>query len=165
MRKPQTMSNTKAAPPRPESDAMLPPDLVEVIDEDHRANDALVRGDPEPKKMMFSHREDVSLANPLGPPVRGWDQVESTLDRVASQVREGQPQRFERISEYANEDLAYVLEIERCPGVKIGASDDIAPFSLRATTVWRREDAGWKIAHRHADPITTPRPVESVLES
>jgi len=144
---------------------MLPQDLVEAIEEDHRADNALVRGDPEPKKQMFSHREDVTVANPVGPPVRGWDQVEATLDRVVSQLREGQPHRFERISEYATEDLAYVLEIERCPGVKIGASDELAPFSLRATTLWRREDGGWKIAHRHADPITSPRPMESVLES
>jgi ketosteroid isomerase-like protein len=144
---------------------MLPPDLIEVIEEDHRALNALVRGDPERKRKMFSHREDVSLANPIDPPVRGWDQVEPTLERAVSQLREGQPLRFERISEYATEDLAYVLEIERCPGVKIGASDDIAPFSLRAATVWRREDGGWKIAHRHADPITAPRPIESVLES
>jgi len=144
---------------------MLPPDLVEVIQEDHRALNALVRGDPEPKKKLFSQREDVTVANPVGPPVRGWNQIAETLARVTSQLREGQPQRFERISEYATEDLAYVLEIERCPGVKMGASDEIRPFSLRATTVWRREDGGWKIAHRHADPITAPRPMESVLES
>lgn len=144
---------------------MLPPDLVEAIEEDHRALDALLRGDAEPKKKMFSHRHHISLANPLGPPVRGWDQVETTLERVASQVREGRAQRFERISEYATQDLAYVLEIERCPGIKFGDSEESRPFSLRATTVWRRETDGWKIAHRHADPITAPRPLESIFES
>ena len=143
---------------------MLPQDLVEVIEQDHRALNALVRGDPEPKKKMFSHGEDVSLANPLGPPVRGWGNVEPTLERAVSQVREGEPIRFERISEYATADLAYVLEIERTRA-KLGGSEEIAPFSLRATTVWRREDGAWKIAHRHADPITAPRPIESVLES
>jgi ketosteroid isomerase-like protein len=145
-------------------DEMLPADLVEAIEEDHRALNALVRGDPEPKKKMFSHREDVSLANPLGPPIRGWDQIEETLEGVTSQIREGEPHRFERISEYATADLAYVLEIERT-AAKLGRSEEIAPFSLRATTVWRREDGGWKIAHRHADPITSSRPIESVLES
>lgn len=144
---------------------MLPSELVEAIEEDHRALDALLRGDAEPKKKMFSHLHDISLANPLGPPVRGWDQVETTLERVASQVREGQAQRFERISEYATEDLAYVLEIERCPGIKVGDSEESRPFSLRATTVWRRETDGWKIAHRHADPITAPQPFESIFES
>jgi ketosteroid isomerase-like protein len=143
---------------------MLPQELVETIDEDHRALNALVRGDSELKKKMFSHADDVTLANPLGPPARGWAAVELVLDRAVSQMREGDPIQFERISEYASGDLAYVLEIERTRA-KLGGSDKVAPFSLRATTVWRREDGGWKIAHRHADPITTPRSIESVLES
>jgi ketosteroid isomerase-like protein len=143
---------------------MLPPDLVEAIEEDHRALNALVRGDPEPKKKLFSHREDVSLANPLNPHVGGWDQIGSTLEGVASQVRDGEPHRFERMSEYATKELAYVLEIERTRA-KLGASDELQPFSLRVTTVWRLEDGSWKIAHRHADPITSLRPVESILES
>jgi ketosteroid isomerase-like protein len=144
---------------------MLPPDLVQAIDADHGALNAIVRGDPEPKKQMFSRRPDVCLANPVGPPVRGWDQVETTLERAVSQLREGQPHHFERVTEYANADLAVVVEIERCPGVKIATADGIAPFALRATTVWRREDDGWKIAHRHADTVVIPRPIESILES
>lgn len=143
---------------------MLPPELTEAIDDDHQALNALIRGDPEPKKEMFSRREDVTLANPLGLPIRGWADIEQTLDRVASQMREGEPHRFERISEYATSDLAYVLEIEQTR-VRMGASEEVTPFSLRATTIWRREESGWKIALRHADPITTPRPIESVLES
>jgi ketosteroid isomerase-like protein len=147
-----------------EEDVMLPPDLVEAIEEDHRALDAFVRGDPEPKRKMFSHREDVSVANPLEPPI-GRDQVARQLKGVASQFRDGEPHRFEHISAYATEGLAYVLEIEHCPGVKMGASEESRPFSLRATQVWRREEGGWKIAHRHADAITTLRPVQSLFDS
>lgn len=142
---------------------MLPPDLLAAIDEDHRALNAFVRGNSGPKKEMFSHREDVSLANPVDPPVRGWDQVEPTLDRAVCQLREGQPQQFERISEYIAEDLAVILEVERCPGVRVATGDEIFPVALRATTVWRREGAAWKIAHRHADAIASRRPVESIL--
>ncbi len=35
------------------------------------------------------------------------------MERAASQLREGEPTRFERISDYATADLAYILEIER----------------------------------------------------
>ena len=40
---------------------MLPPALVQSINEDHRTTDAVLRSDPKPKKEMFSHRDDVSL--------------------------------------------------------------------------------------------------------
>lgn len=142
---------------------MLESDLVQAIEQDHQALNALVTGDPGPKKRMFSQRDDVTLANPLGPPVRGWSEIENTLERVASSIRDGEPHRFERISEYATPDLACVLEIERTRA-KLGGSDQMAAFSLRVSTVWRREDGQWRIVLRHADPITTPRPIESVLE-
>jgi len=70
---------------------MLPPDLVEAIEEDHRALDAFVLGDPEPKKKMFSHRKDLSVANPLGPPVVGWDQVERPVEGSLLRSETGNP--------------------------------------------------------------------------
>jgi uncharacterized UBP type Zn finger protein len=45
-------------------------DLDEVIEQCQRALDKFVKGTPQPMQMMFSHREDVSLANPFGPPAR-----------------------------------------------------------------------------------------------
>jgi ketosteroid isomerase-like protein len=52
---------------------MLPADLVQTIDLDHRATEMLLEGDPRFKKDMFSRRDDVCLANPLDPPVLGHD--------------------------------------------------------------------------------------------
>jgi ketosteroid isomerase-like protein len=138
-------------------------DLEQVMEQDHRALDAFVTGDPEPKKRLYSRGDDATLANPLGPPARGWNQIAETLERAASQVREGEVVGIERISGYATADLAYIVEIEH-NRMKIGGATEIVSFSLRATTIFRREDGEWRIVHRHADPITTPRPVESVLE-
>jgi ketosteroid isomerase-like protein len=143
---------------------MLPAGLADAMEQDHRALNKLVTGDPEPKKRMFSHRDDVTLANPLGPPARGWDEVEKTLDLAVGQLRDGEPHRFERISEFATLDLAYIVEIERTRA-KLGGSDEMTAFALRATTIFRREGDAWRIAHRHADPITTSRPIESIAES
>jgi ketosteroid isomerase-like protein len=37
--------------------------------------------------------------------------------------------------------------------------------SLRVTTIFRNEDGEWKLLHRHADPITSPRPAEAVVQA
>jgi ketosteroid isomerase-like protein len=84
-------------------------------------------------------------------------------DRAASHLRDGEPNHFERISEQVGADLAYIVEIERTR-VKVGGSGDMSPVSLRVTTIFRLEDGQWKVVHRHADPITSPQPIESIIE-
>jgi ketosteroid isomerase-like protein len=138
-------------------------DLDLVVEQYHRALDAIVRGDSGLQKKMFSEREDVSLANPLGPPVRGRSAVEQAMDRAVSQLREGEPTTFERISDYTGTELAYIVEIERAQA-KVGGADELSRISLRVTTIFRLEDGHWKVIHRHADPITSPRPVESIVQ-
>jgi ketosteroid isomerase-like protein len=32
------------------------------------------------------------------------------------------------------------------------------------TTIFRHEEDGWKLVHRHADTVTTPQPVESLVQ-
>lgn len=142
---------------------MLASGLEQVMEQDHAALAAFVKGDAEPKKRLYSRAGDVTLANPYGPPARGWDQVAEALERAASLLRDGEPVGFERISGYATADLAYIVEVERYR-MKTGGADDLVPVSLRVTTIFRREGDGWKIVHRHADPITAPQPPESVLE-
>jgi hypothetical protein len=43
-------------------------DLDQVVEQYHLALGEIVKGNPEPLKVMYSHREEVSLANPFGPP-------------------------------------------------------------------------------------------------
>ncbi len=113
--------------------------------------------------MLCSHREDVSLAYPLGPAVRGWEQVAATMERAASLVSEGEIVAFENVAKYVTPELAYIVEVERTKA-KVGGRQDIVPFALRVTTIFRPEDGTWKVVHRHADPITTAQPIESVIQ-
>jgi len=137
--------------------------LRRAIDDDHRALDLLVTGDPSLKKAMFSRRGDVTLANPLGPPARGWPAVEAALEAAVANLREGGPIRFERVSECETPELAYIVEIERWHG-KLSGSEVPAPMALRVTTIFRPEPDGWRIVHRHADPITSARPIDSIVQ-
>src|SRR5215204_801916 len=139
-------------------------DLDEVIEQYQLALGEFVKGNPEPAKKLFSHREDVSLANPLGPPARGWELVAQTIERAASQIRDGEDLRFETVAKYVTPELAYVVWLERVKA-KLGAREDVAPFTLRVTSIFGPEDGVWKIVHRHADPITTARPAESMIQN
>jgi ketosteroid isomerase-like protein len=138
-------------------------DLDQVIERSHLALGEIVNGDPEPLKEMYSHRDDVSLANPFGPPVRGWDEAARTMERAASNYRDGESVGFENVAKYVTSELAYIVEVERYR-TKVGGSEDITPVTLRVTSIFRPEDGTWKILHRHADPITTPQPAESVIQ-
>ena len=64
---------------------------------------------------------------------------------------------------YVTPELAYVVEIERAKA-KVGGREDITPYALRATMIFRLEEGVWKVIHRHADPITTAQPAESVIQ-
>ena len=138
-------------------------DVDELIEQWQLAGYEFFRGNPEPAQKLFSHREDVSLNNPFGPPARGWEQVAQAMERGASQYREGEVTGFEIVAKYVTAELAYIVWVERT-NAKMGRREDIVPFDLRVTMIFRPEEGVWKVVHRHADPITTPQPAESVIQ-
>ncbi len=138
-------------------------DVDEVLEQYQLATSEFVKGNPEPYKMIFSHREDVTLANPFFPPVRGWGKVAETLERTAARLRDGAFVDSETVAKYVTAELAYVVSLVR-ERAKVGGSEDITPIALRTTMILRPEEGSWKIVHLHGDPITTPQPAESVIQ-
>ena len=138
-------------------------DFDEVLEQYHLALDEIVKGSPDGYKRAYSRRDDVTLANPFGPPVRGWEEVAKTLERAAAHYRDGEATGFENVAKCATPELAYTVEIERCQA-KVEGRDDLTPIALRVTSIFRPEEGTWKVVHRHADPITTARPAESVIQ-
>ena len=139
-------------------------DFSQAVEQYHRSIGEFIKGNPEPQKQIWSHRDDVSFANPLGPAVRGWEQVAAVLDRAASQIRDGEIVSVDNIVTYVTSELAFTVEVERSQ-VKVGGREDIVSVELRATTIFRNEDGAWKVIHRHADTVTSARPVESVIQT
>jgi ketosteroid isomerase-like protein len=138
-------------------------DVEELIEQYYRAQREFLKGNPEPVKDLFSHTEDVTLANPYGPPVRGFDEVAKAVEHAASLHRDGEFVEWQIVAKCVTAELAYVVQIERAEA-KIGAREDITPIAVRSTMNFRPEEGEWKIVHRHADPITTPQPAEFVIQ-
>ena len=138
-------------------------DLVDKLIEQYQlALGEFMKGNPEPVKNLYSHREDASLANPYGPPVRGWEQISEVMEHAASLRRDGEATSFEIVAKHVTPELAYVVQLERLKS-RVGGREDITPYALRATMIFRPENGIWKVVHRHADPITSPQPAESVI--
>jgi ketosteroid isomerase-like protein len=139
------------------------PDLAEFLERYRASVAAFITGDPEPQKLLWSRADDATLANPLGPPARGWEEISRVMDQASGAIREGQQLPAERVSGFVTNDLAYKLEIEHSI-VRVGDAPDPVPVALRATTIFRRETDGWKIVHRHADTVTSARSPDSLSE-
>jgi ketosteroid isomerase-like protein len=137
-------------------------DFDRIVERNHVALDAFAKGDHQPLADLWSRGDDITLGNPFGPFVRGFDDVVETMKRAAAFYHDGEAVGFDRISEHIGDDFACIVEVERFRA-KMGERDDVTPLSLRCTSVFRREQDGWRLIHRHADPITTLRGPESVV--
>lgn len=111
-------------------------------------------GDSGPSTSQWSRRGDTTLANPFGPPIVGWENIAKEAARVAAGLAGGDNFAFEELARVVTQDLGYVVGIERSMVRRVGA-DAPSPLALRVTTVFRREESGWFLVHRHADRVTT----------
>src|ERR687889_2347809 len=107
-------------------------DFELVVEPYHQALGEIIKGNPECYKELYSHRDNVTLANPFGPAARGWEQVAATMERAASQFRDGEITSIEEVAKYVTPKLAYLVEMERYEA-KLGGREDLTPVALRVT--------------------------------
>lgn len=130
----------------------------QAVEQYHQALREVAKGNPEPVLRMFSGRPDVLLCNPFRPFARGPDEVAEATREAAARFHEGEI-TFSIVARHGGSDLGYIVETEDFTGWLDGGGSG----SLRVTTIFRSEDDEWKVAHRHADAVTTPKSPESVL--
>jgi len=135
---------------------MNPQTFNDAVEAGRMALGSMAKGDAGPSTALWSRRDDVVLANPLGPPIVGFPSVAAEIARVASMFVGGEPHEFDEIVRWSSDDLGYVLAIEHALVQRAG-SGDLVILDLRVTTIFRREEVGWRICVRHADRITGPR--------
>jgi ketosteroid isomerase-like protein len=130
--------------------------LEDAIAQNHAALDTMLKGDSSGYVALLSDRDDVTWGNPFGPFSRGRANVEATLASAAARMPGGDASDFDHVATYRAQDLAVVVQVEHGKRKAEGA-DAQSLIALRVTSVYRMEGDAWKLVHRHADPITTPR--------
>ena len=109
---------------------------------------ALHNGDPTARIAMWSRNDPVTVfGNAVS--AKGWNDIGPLFEALATRFSGCTSYEVEVVAADAGADLGYVVAIERTTASIAGREP--AAFALRVTTVFRREGAEWKVAHRHAD--------------
>ena len=125
-------------------------DFDRIIQQYNQALEEFYKGNPEPYYRLRSDREDISLLGAFGGVSVGQDEVKKHTTTRAAFFQGGHNLTVEYRVKFCEGDFGYAVGIER---FKANVDGKETQVSLRATTVFRREDGTWKIVHRQGDPL------------
>ena len=139
-----------------------PPALEAAVAESHEALRRILNGDPSGYAALFADRDDITLGNPFGPFGKGREAVLKALNNASTKYRDGSVVAVDRVAMYGSDRIVCLVEVEH-DRAKLGTAADFSEFAARVTSVYEKIDGRWRLVHRHADPITSARPAESLL--
>jgi ketosteroid isomerase-like protein len=153
---------TNALPQTP-AGAPVDPSLRPFLFQFETGINSFINGDPALWKQHASRRDDVTIMGGWGAYKKGWKEANSQYDWAVARFQEsGARVNVEYLSSGVSGDLAYTVSIERSE-VRLVDQDKPAPMALRVTHLFRKEDGGWKLVHRHADPLVGRTEAATVL--
>ena len=122
-------------------------DINDAVEQFYEALNAVIAGDIEPMKEIWSHSDDVTYLDPSGAFLIGWDDVLKSWQKQAGMnIGGGVSPR--------NLQITVVGDLAVTHNYEIGTSNlggDTEPVSIRATNVFRKEDGKWKMISHHTD--------------
>jgi ketosteroid isomerase-like protein len=131
--------------------------LAAMIPRQVKADTALHNGDAAPRMALWSRGDPVTVLG-AAVSVTGWDDTRRTFEWLATTFSNCESFDLDIIAAGASGDLAYTVGYEH---TKASINGTPQSYTLRVTHAYRREDGGWKIAHRHGDAATAveiPKP-------
>jgi ketosteroid isomerase-like protein len=129
-------------------------DIAELIARWSEAAQLYMNGDLRGYAAIARHADDYTLWAPNGGDARsGFDGSDEAVEWTARMFRGGQAELVV-YNTYRSGDLAVLVAVER----QSGTFGDLPPqdWSMRLTLVFRRDGEGWRLVHRHADPLVRP---------
>jgi ketosteroid isomerase-like protein len=121
--------------------------LAVMVPRMRAADTALHNGDATDRIAMWSHEDPITL---FGAALSGsgWSQIGPVFDKLASSFSNCTSAEIDVLAAGVSDDLAYVVSVEH---TSVSISGAPTTYSLRVTTIFRREHDDWKVVHRHAD--------------
>lgn len=111
----------------------------------------VANGDVSAIKALYSHSDDATSFYGWGGYEKGWAQVSRRWDWAGEQFRGGTVSH-ESVTSVVGADLAYTTDIETfC--VRMAGLEEPTTWTNRVTHIFRLEDGGWRLLHRHANRL------------
>ena len=134
------------------ADTAAEDDVAELFKRAVEANAALMLGDVDTYRQLTPTSPDFLLMSPFGgKPTRGTEMTEARWDAMRRFFRNG-ALTVELVQAYRAGGMVVLAVIERPAHLEVGGLP-AQDWALRVTLVFRRDGAGWRLVHRHADPL------------
>ena len=126
-------------------------ELAQLVRSTGEAAAAYMRGDVRRYLELMKPADDYTLMSPVGgEATRGHDDSDEAVEATSQFFQNGDA-HLELVESYTSGDLVVLVMIERQHGEVGGLPDQ--DWSLRVTQVFQRHESGWRVVHRHADPL------------
>ena len=137
-------------------------DLVALFERASDAHAALMAGEVARYFEMVAPAPDLTLMTPMGGFARRGSEVSPKEVEEMKGFFRGGTGTAELVGAHASGDLAVLVMIERARARIADLPEQ--DWALRVTLAFRREEEGWRLVHRHADPLVERIPVERSAE-
>ncbi len=132
-------------------------DFKQFMQQREKVGAAYVRGDAQPLNEIVTHEFPATFFGPGGGSVEGTETVASRYSKDAGSFAPGGDSHFEILDMGASDGIAYWVGFQKASAHMKGKKDPVS-FNLRVTEIFRHEADGWKMIHRHADPLAEAQP-------
>lgn len=113
---------------------------------------AFLNGDAGPLDGLVATDLPVSFFEPGGAVVVGNAEVRERYRRNAAPFARGS-YSFQILHSESAAGIGYVVGIQRS-SAQLSGGTEMTALNLRVTEIYRRENATWRLVHRHADRVS-----------
>lgn len=146
----QLIFGGSSRPPEANRRSQMQEDFAAFLKRREEISNDYINGQGAALDAISANADPASFMPPSGALVVGADAVRATNAEAASSFRTGSTGHFEIVQSGSSGTLGFWTGLQHANAMMKGKDEPI-PMILRVTELFRYDEDGWKLVHRHAD--------------